>query len=81
MTFVRENILIYSQSNLFPPVFYTQYTQTYPQKDCLFVRAGRIELPYPAWKAGVLPLNHARSFFSLCPRQDSNPQRMVRSHE
>ena len=24
------------------------------------VRAGRIELPQPAWKAGVLPLNYAR---------------------
>lgn len=81
MTFVHENILIFSQFDFILSVFYTQYTQIYPQKDCLFVRAGRIELPYPAWKAGVLPLNHARFLFSLCPRQDSNPQRMVRSHE
>ena len=27
----------------------------------LFVRAGRIELPTTAWKAVVLPLNHARN--------------------
>ncbi len=26
----------------------------------VFVRAGRIELPTAAWKAAVLPLNHAR---------------------
>ncbi len=36
MTFVRENILIFSQFDFIPSVFYTQYTQTYPQKDCLF---------------------------------------------
>ncbi len=26
----------------------------------LLVRAGRIELPYTAWKAVILPLNYAR---------------------
>lgn len=62
----------------FPDPFLSSILPAYPEYEnnqmflvvFVFVRAGRIELPTTAWKAVILPLNHARAFvIALNPHQ------------